>query len=554
MRRKRLMFNYRNLDDVEFEELCKDIMQKKLKTTLRTFRKGIDGGIDLKDNIPENNIIVQVKHYINSTFSDLKTSLKKEVKKVKNLNPNKYYICCSQELRPSHIKEIYELFKDYMETDKNIITLKEIDDFLNKETNSNIIRKHFKLWLHSSNILSEINNQNIFIDCESLLEDIKEESNYYVQTQTYDKCIKVLDELRMLMLVGAPGVGKTTISKMVILHYATLGYRIRYTTNGDVSDIKKALSMDRETEEIVLLDDCLGQYYFKIKDTQESELISLIKYIKNNKKKKIILNSRITILNEAKDKSQEFENFITNNGIEMYTIDMDKISMKEKARIFYNHLYFNKVPNEYYTSVRNNKNYFKIINHKNYNPRIIEYVTQSERYKDISAEEYGDFILLKLNNPKDVWRDEFERKIGFVDRIFMLTLFSITDTTVAYNVMEECFNKRLSMRIDTDSTINNFINTLNRLNKSMIKLIDNNGVKEISVLNPSINDYIKGVFFENTSELDNIRNCIVFYEQIERCYFEDNINEIIKQKIKSNIFLNLKINKISKCKYIETLL
>ena len=62
------MFNYANLNDVEFENLCKDVMEKKLSTSLRLFAKGRDGGIDLTDNTRTHNIIVQAKHYIGSKF------------------------------------------------------------------------------------------------------------------------------------------------------------------------------------------------------------------------------------------------------------------------------------------------------------------------------------------------------------------------------------------------------------------------------------------------------------------------------------------------------
>ena len=88
-----MKFNYSNLNDVEFEELCKDIMQKKLGVELRVYKAGKDSGIDLKDNEDGNNIVIQVKHYINSSYSDLKRSLKREVEKVKKLKPNRYFIC-----------------------------------------------------------------------------------------------------------------------------------------------------------------------------------------------------------------------------------------------------------------------------------------------------------------------------------------------------------------------------------------------------------------------------------------------------------------------------
>lgn len=44
------MYNFNNLSDVEFEILCKDIMQRRLGIELHTFAKGRDGGIDIVDN------------------------------------------------------------------------------------------------------------------------------------------------------------------------------------------------------------------------------------------------------------------------------------------------------------------------------------------------------------------------------------------------------------------------------------------------------------------------------------------------------------------------
>ena len=69
--------NFANLNDVEFEYLCKDIMSKKLGVELRRFAQGRDGGVDLTDSLSEKNIVVQVKHYIKTDFSGLLSSIKK---------------------------------------------------------------------------------------------------------------------------------------------------------------------------------------------------------------------------------------------------------------------------------------------------------------------------------------------------------------------------------------------------------------------------------------------------------------------------------------------
>ena len=59
-------------------------------------------------------------------------------------------------LTPENISEIYNIFKDYMELDANIFTLTEINEFLINETNTEILKSYYKLWIESTNILKEI--------------------------------------------------------------------------------------------------------------------------------------------------------------------------------------------------------------------------------------------------------------------------------------------------------------------------------------------------------------------------------------------------------------
>ena len=59
------MFNYGNLSDVEFEELCRDIMERKLQTHLHTYTRGRDEGLDICDKPINPKVMIQVKHYFN---------------------------------------------------------------------------------------------------------------------------------------------------------------------------------------------------------------------------------------------------------------------------------------------------------------------------------------------------------------------------------------------------------------------------------------------------------------------------------------------------------
>lgn len=530
------MYNYSDLNDVEFEELCKDIMKKKLNMDLRTFSRGKDRGIDIRNS--ENNIIIQVKHYYKSLYSTLKKELLNELEKVKKLNPKQYYICVSQSLSPMQIDEVYKMFDKYMDSDANIITIKEIDDFLNKEENQEVVNKHYKLWLSSSKVLDKIGQNDIFIDCESLISDINEEVRYFVKTNMFDKCLEILENERLIAIVGMPGVGKTTTSKMLILKYVEKGYIVRHSTNNDIANLKKSISSNPDVKEIILLDDCLGQHYLKMEEKQENEIISLIKYVNLHKNKILIMNSRITIFNEAKERSEEFNSIVEDKKIKIYTINMNNIDFVEKAKILYNHLYFNQIENEYFEEIKKDKRYLRIVKHRNYNPRIIQNITKKSKV-NMEKREYYNYILECLENPQYIWKNEFYNRIEKEDRILLLVLYSLSDEMVNYSLLEKAFNSRIEEE-SIDTSKNCFSEVIKRLNESMIRIIIKGKDRYISVLNPSVNDFLSEEFNRNKIELHNILRKAISIEQIDRIYNKNwqDKDEYIKTKIEDGSIMN----------------
>ncbi len=533
------MFNLENLNDYEFELLCKDIMQVKLGCSLYTFPKGPDGGVDICDSQQNPNIIIQVKHYINSKYTDLIRSLKNEVQKVQKLCPKEYYICSGLKLTKKQKNEIFSLFQDYMKDCSYIIDSIEINDFLSEQDNSDIVNKHYKLWLCSSSVLYLLNNKNVFIDCEELICDIEKEAPLFVQTNTYFQAKKKLQESGIIILVGAPGVGKSTISKMLLLYYANERYAVRYTSDNDISSIKKALSIDPNKKEIILLDDFLGQHYLKIKDSQPNELKVLLSYVKKNPNKKIILNSRITIINEATQTYINFKALMDENRGNKYLIDLDKMSDLEKAKILYNHIYFRNLPKKYILQIKNNKNYFRIIKHKNYNPRIIEYVTMENNYERVLPNKYFEYIITKLDSPADVWRDEFRNRLSEPDRILINTLYSLTNTGIDISILEKSFNRRIRKELSIDTSINTFRNVINRLGDSLLKLTEERGKINVAAINPSINDYVNADISANVNEQINIINTAIYIEQVLKVTKAEESKQLIMKLLFSGELLRM---------------
>ncbi|MCZ9955642.1 hypothetical protein [Brachyspira hyodysenteriae] len=117
----------------------------------------------------------------------------------------------------------------------------------------------------------------------------------------------------------------------------------------------------------------------------------------------------------------------------------------------------------------------------------------------------------------------------------MYTIYSLTNHYIDMNILKESFNKRLFELKDIDTTINNFDSTLNRLSNSLLKInIDKNNNKNISVLNPSINDYIFNYLRYNENEIMNILNNAVYIEQYLNLYNKFNESFINEKNNKFN--------------------
>lgn len=533
-----------NIDSKEFEEICHEILEKITNQSFRVFGLGPDGGIDIQSNENEK-IIGQAKLYIHSTQSVTVSAVKREFERVKNKEIEQYYLFLGREMSPESIQEIYDYFKEYMDSKDNIYTLKEIDELLQKEEFLDIVRRHINLWSCSSNILELMLNKETLFDCEILLDNIQRELELFVKTETYDRCKAILEEKRNLLILGSPGIGKTTISKMLTLSFAQKGYTVRYTDARNLNELKKAISLDQTKKEFIFLDDCLGQSYLELQEEKENDLIRLIKYVKYNTNKILLLNSRVTVFQEAIMRKIDLEKSKQNEEFNIAVIDIEKMSNLEKARILERHLRVKQVPEEYRNAIRKNGNYMEIIKNANYSPRIIDYMTEKSGYSKIKPEQYVSKIIEAFKKSEYVWEDEFKYKIGKEDRILLYILYSISSHYVKENILKQAFLKRIeNERIDTTKL--RYEDILKRLNGSFIKIIIINEERYISASNPSVNDFLKSKLEDNKAEKEKMKASILVIEQCDRILEkEEEKIEFIKNKMQQGTFLQLLTNEYS---------
>ena len=149
--------------------------------------------------------------------------------------------------------------------------------------------------------------------------------------------------------------------------------------------------------------------------------------------------------------------------------------------------------------------------------------------------------MQSLNYPNDIWKNEFEQRLQPIDRILMNTLYSLSDTTVSMSILEKCFNHRIKIT-DTDTSLNQFADTISRLNGAMIRLVDRDGILGVEVINPSVNDYLKAYLNNNPLEMDSIINAALYYRQLERCCSEEELVTVIGNYFDDKRILDLKFD------------
>lgn len=535
-------YTFSTLNDKDLEELALDLLNAQLKLDLQSFKVGIDGGVDLRHSTPknDNSIVVQVKHYLKSGYSKLKSDLKnKELKKVKKLNPDRYIIVTSIELSKIQKDDLKVIFFPFIKTSNDIIGSQDLNKYLRKF--KSIEKSHFKLWFSSTEIISNIINNAIEGRTRSYLERIKSKIPLYVLTKNLDDANKILEKEKILLITGLPGIGKTTLAEVLLYEKAKLNYKIYWINK--IRDAEDVISQDETEKQIFYFDDFLGEVYYEILtgSQNESEIANFVDRIKHTPNKYIILSTRTVILEQAKAKSEKIKRSRIETG--KYEIMLNNYSKLEKAQILYNHIYFRNLKEELFDAIIQNQFYKIIIKHKSYTPRIIEFITDENRVNNFNKEEYLTFIKHNLDHPEEIWNYSFSKQIDYFDRCFLITLFTF-QRGITENILNQAFESRLeyeknfnNKEFDSEQFNNSVKSLLNGFIMSSIIDLDKN-IKICSLINPSLSDYILGYLNQNYEVKKALIMSIKFIEQLDffnpdksQIKLEKELQEEIKNKI-----------------------
>lgn len=509
------MRSYAALTDHDFELLIADLFGAEDEARYEAFARGPDQGVDLRREDGDGILhAIQCKHYVHSTIATLRADARKEAKKLSTLDrrPKSYRFVTSRRLTRDNKRELKRDLSPFIKRQSDIWGEDDLELLLGRHPE--VERRHIKLWLPSSAELQTLLSSATYSRSRALAEEISELLPRWVPGHAFHQARELLRERNVCVIAGVPGIGKTTLAKMLLADAVDDGYEAIEVS----ADIEEAWDVyTPERPQAFYYDDFLGRTALtdRLGKNEEDRLLRFMQRVANSRSTLFVLTTREYILQQAR---QLYEQLAV-EGIDnqKFLLELAGYSRLDRARIFYNHAFFSEsLTASARRSLLRDRAYEAIIDHGAYNPRQIEWITglSGHALTDGDNARYVEFALEALDDPTRIWRHGFEHQLDEVQRALLLVLVTMPDR-VEHDDLQRAFGAFCDAAgIATRGRA--FTRALEVLDDSFIRIYHDVGSVFVRLFDPSVEDFLSGYLSESPADAELCVRGAIYFEQVTK--------------------------------------
>lgn len=510
--------DFHQLSPLDFEGLVRDLIQAELEVRMESFGPGRDSGIDFRFSRADKSTVVQAKHYGGSSVSALLRAARGEDAKVARLKPQRYILATSVSLTPHQKQALIAAMPNAPLASEDVLGREDLNNLLSRHPT--VLRQHFKLWLTDVHTLERIIHSGVYNRTDAELDIIKRLVPRFVHNNSVAEAEAILERRGALIIAGEPGVGKTTLARVLTWLHLEQGWKVYV-----VDDLKEAMAVCTAGEKrLIVFDDFLGQISLTSSTVREVDqrLPVFLDRVKNSKDLRFILTTRSYLMQEAQLQSERLAS-PTMKAAEL-VLRVGEYTRRIRAQVVFNHIFFSGLSNGEKQSLLADDFYLKMVDHRNFSPRLIDLLTSPD-YQAHQSVHLREVVTRVLDNPSALWSTPYRSHFSDDSRALLVSMFFLSIFASTEDALQ-AFTRSLSVssiELDTEPPTSRFRHALKPLEGSMVSISGGS----IDFSNPGVRDFLRSVILEDRLLLPTLKK-LDSCEELQSAwdFFVDNQDEL----------------------------